>query len=92
MICMLANVVRWSLNDGDGTASLYDSHRSDLAALLRIYNAHPKWMRVLEKVTQTLTVSPLPGDLQQPPGYPTRGRKKCKVSSSVKHRPIVVTS
>ena len=43
-------------------------------------------------VAKTLTVPPFPDGLGQPLGYPTRGQKKYKVSSSVKQRPLVVAS
>ena len=33
-----------------------------------------------------------PGGLPQPRGYPTRGRKKYKINSSIKQRPLVVVS
>ena len=37
-------------------------------------------------------VAPFPGVLPQPQGYPTRGRKKYKINSSIKQRPLVVPS
>ena len=43
-------------------------------------------------MTQTLPVSPFPGGLPQTQGYPTRGRKKYKINSSIKQRPLVVAS
>ena len=46
----------------------------------------------LEKVAQTLPVPPFPGGIPQPRGYPTRGRKKYRINSSIKQRPIVVAS
>ena len=49
-------------------------------------------MSGLEKVAQTLPVPPLPGVQPLPQGYPTRGRKMCKINSSKKHRPHVVAS
>ena len=44
------------------------------------------------EVAQTLTVPPFPGGLLQPQGYPTCCRKKYKVNSSIKQRPLVVAS
>ena len=43
-------------------------------------------------MAQTLPVPPFPGGLPQPQGYPTRGRKKYKINSSTKQRPLVVAS
>ena len=43
-------------------------------------------------MAQTLPVPPFPGGLLQPQGYPTRGRKKYKINSSIKQRPLVVAS
>ena len=43
-------------------------------------------------MAQTLPVPPFPGGLPQPQGYPTRGRKKYKINSSIKQRPLVVAS
>ena len=48
--------------------------------------------RGLEKVAQTLLVLSFPGGLPQPQGYPTRGRKKYKLNSLIKLRPLVVAS
>ena len=41
---------------------------------------------------QTLPVPSFPGGLPQPQGYPTRGREKYKINSSIKQRPLVVAS
>ena len=41
-------------------------------------------------MVQTLPVPPFLGDLPQPQGYPTLGRKKYKINSSIKHRPLIV--
>ena len=41
-------------------------------------------------MAQTLPVLPFPGGLPQPQGYPTCGRKKHKINSSMKQRPLVV--
>ena len=57
-----------------------------------IHRAHLQWRRGLEKVAQTLPVPPFPGGQPQPQGYPTRGRKKYKINSSIKQRPLVVAS
>ena len=57
-----------------------------------IHTAHLHWRRGLEKVAQTLPVPPFPDGLPQPQGYPTRGRKKYKINSSIKQRPLVVAS
>ena len=46
----------------------------------------------LEKVAQTLPAPPFPGGLPQLQGYSTRGRKKYKINSSLKQRPLVVAS
>ena len=43
-------------------------------------------------MAQTLPVPPFPGGLPQSQGYPTRGRKKHKINSSIKQRPLVVAS
>ena len=43
-------------------------------------------------MAQTLPVPPFPGGLPQPQGYPTRGRKKYKINSSIKQRPLVAAS
>ena len=43
-------------------------------------------------MAQTLPVPPFTGGLPQPQGYPTRGRKKYKINSSIKQRPLVVAS
>ena len=40
----------------------------------------------------TLPVPPFPGGVPQPRGYPTHGRKKYKINSSIKQRPLVVAS
>ena len=42
-------------------------------------------------MAQTLPVLPFPGGLPQPQGYPTCGRNKYTVNSSIKQRPLVVT-
>ena len=73
-------------------ASLFGSYQGDRAALLRIHTAHLQWRRGLEKVAQTLPVPPFQGGLPQPQGHPTRGRKKYKIDSSIKQRPLVVAS
>ena len=39
-----------------------------------------------------IACSPFPGGLPQSQGYPTRGRKKYKIESSIKQRPLVVAS
>ena len=39
-------------------------------------------------MAQTLPVPPFPGGLPQPQEYPTRGRKKYKINSSIKQRPF----
>ena len=39
-----------------------------------------------------LPVPPFSSGLPQPQGYPTRGQKKYKINSSMKHRPLVVAS
>ena len=49
-------------------------------------------MRGLKKVTQTLSVLPFPGGLPQPQGYPTCGRKKHNINSSIKQSQLVVAS
>ena len=43
-------------------------------------------------MAQTLPVSPFPGGIPQPQDYPTCGRKKFKINSSIKQRPLVVGS
>ena len=43
-------------------------------------------------MAQALSVPPFPGGLPQPQGYPTRGKKKYKINSSIKQRPLVVAS
>ena len=43
-------------------------------------------------MAQTLPVPRFPGGLPQPQGYPTCGRKKHKINSSMKQRPLVVAS
>ena len=43
-------------------------------------------------MAQTLPVPPFPGCLPQPQGYLTRGKKKYKINSSIKQRPLVVAS
>ena len=43
-------------------------------------------------MAQALPVPPIPGGLPQPQGYPTRGRKKYKINSSIRQRPHVVAS
>ena len=43
-------------------------------------------------MAQTLPVPPFPGGLPQPRDYPTRGRRKYKINSSKKQRPLVVAS
>ena len=43
-------------------------------------------------MSQTLPVPPFPGGLPKPQGYPTCGKKKYKVNSSIKQRPLVVAS
>ena len=43
-------------------------------------------------MAQTLPVPTFPGGLPQPLGCPTCGRKKYKVNSSIKQRPLVVVS
>ena len=43
-------------------------------------------------MAQTLPVPPFPGGLPQTQGYPTHGRKKYKINSSIKQRPLVVAS
>ena len=81
-------MVRLSLSDGNGIASVFDSYKGDYAALHRTHSAHLQWRSSLEKVDQTLPVPPFPGGLPQPQGYPTRGRKKYKINSSIKQRPL----
>ena len=83
-------MVRWSLSDGNGIAFLFGSCQGDREAILRIHTAHLQWEMGQEKVAQTLPVPPFPGGLPQPHGYPTRGRKKYKINSSIKQRPLVV--
>ena len=39
-----------------------------------------------------MPVPPFPGGLLQPHGNPTRGKKKYKINSSIKQRPLVVAS
>ena len=43
-------------------------------------------------MAKTLPVPPFPGDLPQPQGNHTRGRKKYKINSSIKQSPLVVAS
>ena len=43
-------------------------------------------------MAQTLPVPPFPAGLPLPQGHPTRGRKKYKINSSIKQRPLVVAS
>ena len=43
-------------------------------------------------MAQTLPVPPFMGGLPQLQGYPTRGRQKYKINSSIKQRPLVVAS
>ena len=43
-------------------------------------------------MAQTLPVPPFADGLPQPRGYPTRGRTKYKINSSIKQRPLVVAS
>ena len=43
-------------------------------------------------MAQTLPVPPFPGGLPQPQDYPTRGRRKYKINSSIKQRPLVAAS
>ena len=43
-------------------------------------------------MAQTLPVPTFPGGPPQLRGYPTRGRKKYKINSSIKQRPLVVAS
>ena len=57
-----------------------------------IHTAHLQWRRGLEKVAQTLPVPPFPGGLPLPQGHSIRGRKKYKINSSIKQRPLVVAS
>ena len=57
-----------------------------------IHSAHLQWRRGLEQVAQTLPVPPFPGGLPQQQGYPKLARKKCKINSSIKQRPLVVAS
>ena len=45
----------------------------------------------LEKVAQALPVPPFPGSFPQPQGYPTCGRTKYTVNSSIKQQSLVVT-
>ena len=41
-------------------------------------------------MAQTLPVPPFPGGLPQPLGYPTRGRKKYRINSYIRQKPLVV--
>ena len=43
-------------------------------------------------MAQTLPVPPFPGGLSQPQGYPTCGRQKYIINSSMKQRPLEVAS
>ena len=43
-------------------------------------------------VAQTLPVPPFPGGLPQPQGYPTCGRKKYKINSSMRQIALVIAS
>ena len=74
-----------------------EHHPSSAATMVteqpfRIHTAHLQCRRGLEKVAQTLPVPPFSGGLPHPQGYPTCGRKKYKINSSIKQRPLVVVS
>ena len=85
-------MVRWSLTDGNRTASIFGSYHGKRAAISRIHTAHHHWRRNLEKATQTLPVPPSLCGPQQPSGYPTCGQKKRKLNTSVKQWPLMIAA